>query len=177
MMQSTGHTGFSYWLEGLVRNNAQYLENRGITAHYYALNPPISRKSQCGQLIASFRRFRGLEWIFVLFVSCRGKKSLLQLGLAGLTPREAARGAMYRPEFQKMPDPLSKVLPDPLAGVKKEDMFMVVSTVCYRWNLMFYSMSKQSIQCLNSVHLILASRSGSRQGVVRIGRGSRIGCH
>ena len=61
MMQSTGHTGFSYWLGGSVRNNAQYLENRGIIAQYYALNPLTSRKSQCDQLIASFRRFRGLQ--------------------------------------------------------------------------------------------------------------------
>ena len=61
MMQSTGHTGFSCWLEGLVRNNAQYLENRGISAHYYALNPLINKKSQCDQLIASFRRFGGLQ--------------------------------------------------------------------------------------------------------------------
>ena len=69
------------------------------------------------------------------------KEESATAGLAGLTPREAARGAMYRPEFQKMPDPLSKVLPDPLAGVKKEDMFMLVSTVCYRcikFDVLFY---------------------------------------
>ena len=28
------------------------------------------------------------------------------VGLAGLTPREVARGALTRPEFQLMPDPL-----------------------------------------------------------------------
>ena len=55
------------------------------------------------------------------------KKESAAAGLAGLTPREAARGAMYRREFQKMPDPLAGVLP--VAGVKKEDMFMLVSTV------------------------------------------------
>ena len=55
------------------------------------------------------------------------KKESAAAGLAGLTPREAARGAMYSRDFQKMPDPLAGVLPDPL-GVKKEDMFMVVST-------------------------------------------------
>ena len=48
------------------------------------------------------------------------KKESAAAGLAGLTPREAARGAMYCREFQKMPDPLAGVLPDPLAGVKKE---------------------------------------------------------
>ena len=99
------------------------------------------------------------------------KKESAAAGLAGLTPRKAARGAMYRREFQKMPDPLSGVLPDPLAGVKEEDMFMVVSRssryiVCKINYIQWYCMSKQSIQCLNSVHLILASRSGCRQGVV-----------
>ena len=110
------------------------------------------------------------------------KKESAAAGLAGLTPREAARGAMYRREFQKMPDPLAGVLPDPLAGVKKDDMFMLVSTVyCRSMKFKLHSMvrmSKQSIHCvqnklhsmvrmlkqwihcLNSVHLILASRSG-----------------
>ena len=91
------------------------------------------------------------------------KKESAAAGLAGLTPREAARGAMYRREFQKMPDPLAGVLPDPLAGVKKEDMFMLVSTVyCRSMKFKLHSMvrmSKQSIHCLNSVHVILASNS------------------
>ena len=34
------------------------------------------------------------------------KKASAAVGLAGLTPREAARGALTRPEFQRMPDPL-----------------------------------------------------------------------
>ena len=42
-------------------------------------------------------------------------------GLAGLSPREAALGALCCEQFQLMPDPL--------AGVKKEDMFMVVSAL------------------------------------------------
>ena len=34
------------------------------------------------------------------------KKVLAAVGLAGLTPKEAARGALTRPEFQLMLDPL-----------------------------------------------------------------------
>ena len=34
------------------------------------------------------------------------KKVLAAVGLAGLTPREAVRGAVTQPEFQLMPDPL-----------------------------------------------------------------------
>ena len=34
------------------------------------------------------------------------KKALAAVGLAGLTPREAARGALTQPEFQLMLDPL-----------------------------------------------------------------------
>ena len=42
------------------------------------------------------------------------------VGLAGLTPAEAAKGALLCEEFQKMPDPLD---------VKKEDLFLLVSIV------------------------------------------------
>ena len=34
------------------------------------------------------------------------KKVSVAVGLAGLTPREAATGALTQPEFQLMPDPL-----------------------------------------------------------------------
>ena len=34
------------------------------------------------------------------------KKALAAVGLAGLTPREVARGALTWPKFQLMPDPL-----------------------------------------------------------------------
>ena len=34
------------------------------------------------------------------------KKASAAVGLAGLTPREVARGALTRPEFQLMLDPL-----------------------------------------------------------------------
>ena len=81
------------------------------------------------------------------------KKESAAAGLAGLTPREAARGAMYRPEFQKMPDPLVEVMPDPLEGVKKDDMFMLVSTVYCRSMNKLHSMvrmSKQSIHCVQN---------------------------
>ena len=35
------------------------------------------------------------------------KKASTAVGLAGLTPREVARGALTQPEFQLMPDPLN----------------------------------------------------------------------
>ena len=34
------------------------------------------------------------------------KKASAAVGLAGITPREVARGALTQPEFQLMPDPL-----------------------------------------------------------------------
>ena len=49
------------------------------------------------------------------------QKQAAAVGLAGLSPREAALGVLYCEQFQLMPDPL--------AGVKKEDMFMVVSAL------------------------------------------------
>ena len=48
------------------------------------------------------------------------QKQSAAVGLAGLTPCEAALGALCCEQFQLMPDPL--------AGVKK-DMFMVVSAL------------------------------------------------
>ena len=38
------------------------------------------------------------------------KKALAAVGLAGLTPREVARGALTWPEFQLMLDPLDSDL-------------------------------------------------------------------
>ena len=49
------------------------------------------------------------------------QKQAAAVGLAGLSPREAALGALCCEQFQLMPDPL--------AGVKKEDMFMVVNAL------------------------------------------------
>ena len=48
------------------------------------------------------------------------KKYSAAVGLAGLTPAEAAKGTLLCEEFQKMPDPLD---------VKKEDLFLLVSIV------------------------------------------------
>ena len=45
-----------------------------------------------------------------------GMKQSAEVGLAGLTLREAARGALTCPEFQGMPDPL-----DPYGPVVKEE--------------------------------------------------------
>ena len=50
-------------------------------------------------------------------------------GLAGLTLREAARGALTLPEFQKMPDPL-----EPYGCVVKEEdvstHLILLYTIC-----------------------------------------------
>ena len=51
------------------------------------------------------------------------QKQSAEAGLAGLTPHEASLRALYCEQFQQMLDPL--------AGVKKEDMFMVVSALFY----------------------------------------------
>ena len=48
------------------------------------------------------------------------KKDSAAVGLAGLTPAEAAKGALLCEEFQNMPDPLD---------VKKEDLFLLVCIV------------------------------------------------
>ena len=48
------------------------------------------------------------------------KKDLAAVGLAGLTPAEAAKGALLCEEFRNMPDPLD---------VKKEDLFLLVCIV------------------------------------------------
>ena len=53
------------------------------------------------------------------------QKQAAAVGLAGLSPHEAALGVLCCEQFQLMPDTL--------AGVKKENMFMVVSA------LFFYS--------------------------------------
>ena len=52
-------------------------------------------------------------------------KQSAEAGLGGLTPREAAVGAMFNKDMIfKMPDPLAH-FPN-LSLVKKEDLFMVV---------------------------------------------------
>ena len=48
------------------------------------------------------------------------KKDSAAVGLACLTPAEAAKGALLWEEFQNMPDPLD---------VKKEDLFLLVCIV------------------------------------------------
>ena len=60
----------------------------------------------CGYPVATIR----MSW----------KKDSAAVGLAGLTPAEAAKGALLCEEFQNMPDPLD---------VKKEDLFLLVCIV------------------------------------------------
>ena len=49
------------------------------------------------------------------------QKESAAVGLAGLSPHEAALGVLCCEQFQLMPDPL--------AGVKKDDMFLLVSAL------------------------------------------------
>ena len=49
-------------------------------------------------------------------------KESAKVGLAGLTPLEAARGAMFLREFQDMPDPLKQ---EPIEITSPEDIPMV----------------------------------------------------
>ena len=58
-------------------------------------------------------KFRGLVDNFTLKMTL-WKKASAAVGLSGLTPREAARGALTYHEFQNMPDPLDK---DPFGPV------------------------------------------------------------
>ena len=57
------------------------------------------------------------------------KKQSVDVGLAGLTLREAALGALWDETMvKKMPDPLGQILD--LSCVKKEDLLMVVRFYC-----------------------------------------------
>ena len=62
------------------------------------------------------------------------KKDSAAVGLAGLTPAEAAKGALLCEEFQNMPDPLD---------VKKEDLFLLVCIVLFTMSIW----SKQGYLC------------------------------
>ena len=53
------------------------------------------------------------------------KKESVQVGLAGLNPLEAARGVMFLPIFQDMPDPLSQEV-----EISKPDEIPLVSVSC-----------------------------------------------
>ena len=54
--------------------------------------------------IVTVLQFKMMSW----------KKASAAVGLSGLTPRKAARGALTCPKFQKMPDPLNS---DPFGPV------------------------------------------------------------
>ena len=57
------------------------------------------------------------------------KKASAAVGLAGLTPREVARGALTWPEFQLMPDPLDS---DPFGKlIVKAEVSAVVTNYFY----------------------------------------------
>ena len=75
-------------------------------------------------------KFRGLVDNFTLKMTS-WKKTSAAVGLSGLTPREAVRGALTCPKFQNMPDPLDKDLFGPVI-VKAE-----VRNIFYRVLLFF----------------------------------------
>ena len=52
---------------------------------------------------------KSIEFTFKYFhnLTMSWKKESAQVGLAGLNPLEVARGAMFLPVFQDMPDPLN----------------------------------------------------------------------
>ena len=89
-----------------------------VFVQYCAKIPYTSGESHC-------IKFHGLVDKF-LFTTSSWKKASAAVDLSGLTPREAARGALTCPEFQNMPDPLNR---DPfgLVVVKAE----VRNTVLY----------------------------------------------
>ena len=76
------------------------------------------------------------------------KKDSAAVGLAGLTPVEAAKGALLCEEFQNMPDPLD---------VKKEDLFLLV---CIVYNVDTVETRVYAVQCIMTKSIVVACRSG-----------------
>ena len=69
------------------------------------------------------------------------QKQSAAVGLAGLTPHEAAWGVLCCEQFQLMPNPL--------AGEKKEDMFMVVSAL-FSYSTMYNVDTVETIKEFNT---------------------------
>ena len=80
---------------------------KGFVQHCVKI-PYTSRESHCikfhGLLDNSLFTFKMTLW----------KKASVVVGLSGVTPREAVRGALTCPKFQNMPDPLDR---DPFGPV------------------------------------------------------------
>ena len=87
------------------------------------------------------------------------QKQSAAVGLAGLSPREAALGALCCEQFQLMPDPLARV--------KKEDMFMVVSAL-FSYSTMYNVDIVETRKEFNTTvcTLIKACRFGCQQKLV-----------
>ena len=66
------------------------------------------------------------------------------MGLSGLTPREAARGALTCPKFQNMPDPLDNNLFGPV--VVKADVRNIL--------LWFWIINIERVDTLDKIHFI-----------------------
>ena len=74
----------------------------------------FSHNCQLKSIEFTFKYFRNLTMLW--------KKESAQVGLAGLNPLEAARGAMFLPVFQDMPDPLN---PQPVEITTPEEIPLV----------------------------------------------------
>ena len=84
------------------------------------------------------------------------KKDSAAVGLAGLTPEEAAKGALLCEEFQNMPDPLD---------VKKEDLFLLACTV-YNVDMVKASVFILCMLCTMTISIVVACRSRPTQKLV-----------
>ena len=93
------------------------------------------------------------------------KKASAVVGLSGLTPREAVRGALTCPEFQNMPDPLDKDPFGPVA-VKAE-----VRNIFYRV-LLFWNINEERVDTLNKIHCIYVR--GSMRQRMRVNCGMNL---
>ena len=110
----------------LKKNHQQTLKwlstvDRGINTHYCVQTSHYSGKPFQCLLAVLLQVIQFCYWKFDM----SWKKQSAEAGLAGLTLREAALGALWDETMvKKMPDTLGQILD--LSRVKKEDLFMVV---------------------------------------------------
>ena len=78
------------------------------------------------------------------------KRDSAAVGLAGLSPAEAAKGALLCEEFQNMPDPLD---------VKKEDLFLLVCIV-YNVDTVETRVYAVYVCCIMTKSIVVACRPG-----------------
>ena len=90
------------------------------------------------------------------------EKASAAVGLSGLTPREAARGALTCPQFQNMPDPVDK---DPFGPVVvKAEVRNIFYSV-----LWFWITNVERVDTLDKIHFIYVRGSIQRRTRVNCG--------